>query len=422
MKSKKTVLSHFNSKNARVLIRTLLVGFFSLDRQVRAQDILAPGPQPPDQTPPAMQQASEMDVFATAPQTESEPLKWGLLTLRPHPYYQFQYADGLQSSTNHTAHSLIQTISPGALLEIGQHWTVDYSPLWTIYSNNQFSDNFGQEVKLVGGTIYNDWVLGLIQSYAEIDAPLTVTASQTRTETYNTILNGSYTMNSKMSLDLSLNQNFVSADQFSSYKEWSTLDWLNYQFWPRLNIAVGAGGGYDNEDASRPDMTFEQLQGRVNWRVADKISFQLHGGVEDRQFLSGSASDLINPVFGASIQYQPFEQTKISLTGERAVSASYLQNNQVTESTSISVGLNQRLLGKIFLDLSGGYQTVKYISSNSSVSSRRDDYDYLNAQLSCAILKRGTIAVFYQISRDDSSQAGYSFTSHQVGFSIGCRY
>ena len=120
-----------------------------------------------------------------------------------------------------------------------------------------------------------------------------------------------------------MNQNFVSADQFSSYKEWSTLDWLNYQFWPQLNAAIGVGGGYDNEDAS-PDMTFEQLQGRVNWRATDKISFQLHGGVEDRQILSGGAGDLINPVFDATIQYQPFEHTKISLTGQRVVSASYL--------------------------------------------------------------------------------------------------
>jgi hypothetical protein len=97
--------------------------------------------------------------------------------------------------------------------------------------------------------------------------------------------------------------------------------------------------------------------------------------------------------------------------------------NQVTESTGVSAGLNQRLVKKLFLDLSGGYQTVKYISSlTTSASNRKDDYDYLHAQLSCAFLKRGTLAVFYQISRNDSSQAGYSFTSHQVGFSIGCRY
>jgi hypothetical protein len=421
MKSKKTVLSHFNNKNARVLIRALLVGFFALDRQAQAQYILAPGPQPPDQTPPAMQQASEMDVFTSVPQTESEPLKWGPLTLRPHPYYQFLYADGLQFNTNQVAHSIIQTISPGALMEIGRHWTIDYSPLWTIYSNNQFSDNFGQAVKLVGGTTYNDWVLGLIQSYSDISSLSAATASQTRTETYNTALNGSYTMNSKMSLDLALNQNIVSADQFSSYSEWSTMDWLNYQFWPRLNVAVGAGGGYDDE-ASSPDMTFQQVQGRVNWRATDKISFQLHGGVEVRQFLSGGASPLVNPIFDATIQYQPFEQTRISITGQRIVSSSYLQD-QVTETTGVNADLNQRLLGKLFLDLSGGYQLVKYVSSvNTSSPNREDDIYSFNVRLSRAFLKRGTIAVLYQLSKDNSSLPGYSFTSHQVGFQIGYSY
>ena len=421
MKSKKTVFSQFNDKNARVLIRALLVGFFALDRQAQAQYILAPGPQPPDQTPPAMQQTNEMNVFATAPQTESEPLKWGPVTLRPHPYYQFLYADGLQFNTNQVAHSIIQTISPGALLEIGQHWTIDYSPLWTFYSNKQFSDNFGQTASLVGGTTYNDWILGLIQIYSDISALSAATASQTRTETYNTALNGSYTMNSKMSLDLALNQNIVSVDQFSSYSEWSTMDWLNYQFWPRLNAALGAGGGYDDETSS-PDMTFEQFQGRVNWRATDKIGFQLHGGVEVRQFLSGGASPLVNPVFDASVQYQPFEQTRISISGQRTVASSYLQD-QVTETTGVSADLNQRLLGKLFLDLNGGYQLAKYVSSvNTSNSNREDDFYSFNVRLSRVFLKRGTIAVLYQLSKDNSSLPGYSFTSHQVGFQIGYTY
>ena len=140
------------------------MGFFALDRQAQAQYILAPGPQAPDQTPPAMQQVNEMDVFATAPQTESEPFKWGPLTLRPHPYYQFLYADGLQSSTNQAAHTTIQTISPGAFWKSAGIGPLITRPLWTIYSNNQFSDTFGQTAKLVGGTTYNDWVLGLSQS------------------------------------------------------------------------------------------------------------------------------------------------------------------------------------------------------------------------------------------------------------------
>ena len=131
---------------------------------------------------------------------------------------------------------------------------------------------------------------------------------------------------------------------------------------------------------------------------------------------------LVNPVFDATIQYLPFEHTQISVSGQRTVAASYLQD-QVTENTGVSADLNQRLLGKLFLDLNGGYQLVKYVSSASTGgSNREDDYSFLNAQLSRTFLKRGTIAVIYQISRDDSSVPGYSFTSHQVGFQIGYSY
>ncbi len=423
MKSKKRVFSPLNGRDAHVLVKALVFGLLALNRHIKAQEVLAPPPQAPDLTPSAIQQANPMDVFAP-PKTpaEAQPFKWEDLTLRPHPFYQFLYADGLQNGPGTSLNTIVQEISPGALLEIGSHWTLDYTPTWTVYSNNKFQNTFGQAVGLAGGTVYNDWVLGFSQGYSESSSPSAVTATQTTEKTYATAANASYTMNSKMSLDLGLKQNFVSADQFSSYKEWSTLDWLNYQFWPQLNAAIGVGGGYDMEEAS-PNMAFEQFQGRVNWRATDKISFQLHGGAEIRQILSVGAGDLINPIFDATIQYRPFEQTKISLTGQRAVSASYLSQSQATETTGVSVGLNQRLLGKLFLDVSGGYQTVKYVSSASTPgSNREDDFYSFSARLSRAFLKRGTIAVVYQLSKDDSSLAGYSFTSHQVGFQIGYRY
>jgi hypothetical protein len=421
MKSYKSARSRAAANHARNLIRALLLGFFALDRHAWAQQILAPAPIMPDQTPLAMQQTSEMDVFATPPPTESQPFKWGAFTLRPHPYYQFLYADGLQYSPGLAATTLIHNISPGILLEMGRHWTLDYTPVVSIFSNDRFSNTFGQAASLTGGTVYNDWVLELNQSYSVTNLPSVVTASQTRQETFDTALTGSYTINSKMSLDLGLNQNFVSADEFSSYREWSTTDWLNYEFWPRLSAAAGVGGGYD-DNRDGPDAAFERIQGRINWRATERISFQLHGGVEVRQFLSGDAQNLVNPIFDATIQYRPFEMTHISLTGQHVVYASYLQG-QVTETTSVGLELMQRLPERFFLGLNGSYQFVNYISSVApSGSDRQDNYYYLNVQLGRTFLRRGSIAVIYQFSRNISSTSGYSFISQQVGFQIGYTY
>ena len=319
---------------------------------------------------------AEMDVFAPAggaPGEElAQPFRYKFLTLRPHADYQFPLRRmEFWPLTGQPVNTVIQQISPGFRLDVGDHWILDYTPTWMVYSSKQFSEHLQSECQTDRrhGPI-GSWVLGLSQSYTKSDVPQVETATQTHQETYATALNGTYTINSKMSLDLAVNQNFFSADQFQSYREWSTLDWLNYQFWARFDVALGVGLGYDDVDA-RPDMLFEQYQGRVQWRATDKISFQLNGGLEDRQFLDSSTSDALNPVFGGGIQYQPFEHTKISLNAERVVAVSELQN-QMTESVGFDGDLNQRLLGRLFLDLSGGYQNIKYVNSGNGVPSNRD--------------------------------------------------
>jgi hypothetical protein len=413
-------------RNIWLLRGTVVLGLLMLGRKTQAQSVLAAAPET-SETPPALQPfaTSDMDVFApagAAPAEElAQPFRYKFLTLRPHVDYQFLYGDGILVATNRPESTVIQNIAPGFRLDIGQHWTADYTPSWTLYSNNHFQNTFNQAAKLTGGTVYGNWVLGLSQTYVVSDMPQAETAAQTKQTTYATAVNGSYTINSKMSLDLGVNQDFVSADQFQSYREWSTMDWLNYHFWVRFDMALGVGLGYDDVDAS-PDMLFEQYQGRIKWRATDKISFQLHGGVEDRQFFGGNSGDILNPVFGGGIQYQPFEQTKISLNGDRVVAVSALQN-QISESVGFDGDLNQRLLGRLYLDLSGGYQNIKYVNSGiNAAPTRTDDYYYFNTRLSTSFLKRGTVAVFYQLSSDSSSQSGFNFSSHQVGFEIGFAY
>jgi len=87
------------------------------------------------------------------------------------------------------------------------------------------------------------------------------------------------------------------------------MDWFNDQLRPRLSVGLDFGFGYNQQDGS-PDSINQQYQGRVSYRAKDKISFQLGGGLQDQEYLSGSAGDLVTPIFNAGIQHQPFDHTQ----------------------------------------------------------------------------------------------------------------
>jgi hypothetical protein len=414
-------------------LNVALAGLLALACAGKAQPVIMPAPSYPV-TPPAVlenQTNNEMTVFSAQGNVpsgaqEAKPLQYGILNLRPHPFYRFLYGNGILANTNQPENTVINQLSPGFLLEIGRQWTLDYTPIWTFYSNNHFRDTLDHAVTLTGGAIYEDWTFGLSQGFTLSSAPLVETATQTSQEIYTTAINAAYQFNGKMFADLGIRQNIISADQFDSSREWSTLDWLNYEFWPRLNAGIGAGFGYVNVQPSSgmtnsPDMTYEQLQTRVNWRATDKISFQLRAGGEDRQFLGGG-NDLLSLVCGAVIQYQPFSVTKISISADRTVSPTYFPG-QAAENTDFTGDLNQRLLGKLYLDLLGGYHVVKYVASTAAAAvNREDDYYSFSVQLGYPFFKRANIAAFYQTSSNSSTQPGFGYSSSQGGFQISYRF
>jgi len=420
-----------------------LLCFPLLIHAARAQNVITPPPAIPV-TPSAVQENetnSPMEVFTpsdTAPhfRNTTQPFQWGSFVMRPHFLYRFLYGNGVDSSPGQQQNTIIQEVSPGVLFDFGSHWALDYTPTLNFYSSSGFRNTLDQSVQLSWGTAYNDWFFSGSQSFASTSDPQIQTAAQTDQQTYSTSLSASYQFNSKISLDLGANQNFNYVGNgptnyllsLASSRSWSTMEWLNYIYAPRLNFGLGIGGGYDQQDNS-PDAVNEQYEARVNWRATDKISFQLSGGLQDQQYLGDGAGDLLAPIFGASIQYQPFDQTHVSISASRSVSESYFEN-QVTENTSVAGDLNQRLLGKLYLDLSGGYGSSKYIASVFGLSTGRTDNNYnLSARLTSPFLKRGTLAVFYSYSSDSSTQSGFlapgssfSYTSRQIGVELGFSY
>lgn len=403
----------------------MLLCLFGTAAVTKAQNVVAP-PLPTYSTTPPAVQAQLDEAAGVSPEEGRGPaapdwanlLQWGPVTLHPHATYQFIYGTGLQSAPGQPQSSVVQTVSPGVLFDLGTHWTLDYTPSLTYYSNDQFHNTLNQSASLNWGTTYEDWNFSLSQGFADSDSPNVQTGTQISTTSYSTSLGASHALNSVMSLDMGVTQSFTDASQFNSSKSWNTMEWLNYQFFPRLDGAIGVGGGYDLVSVGS-DMTHETVQTRVSWRLATKTSFVVHGGVEDRQFLGGGIPDVINPIYGAAIQYQPFEQTLISLNADRAVTTSFFID-QATEVTSLSVSLNQRLLKHFNFNIGGSYNTTDYIASAASVASGRSDRYYsINTSLSWLFLKRASASLTYLYSVNNSTAAGFTFDSSQYGFQLG---
>jgi hypothetical protein len=173
--------------------------------------------------------------------------------------------------------------------------------------------------------------------------------------------------------------------------------------------------------------TFEQYQGRLNWNPSERLSLNLNGGIEVRQFIDLPGSDdLINPLMGASIMYRMFDFTTIHFSADRSVGNSFVQGS-VTEATTLSGGISQRLLGHLNLNLSAGYRKSDYRSTfgffNQIFESvRRDDYSYVSTSLGARVLKKADVSVGYTHTRNSSTLAGFSYESNQFTAQVAYRF
>lgn len=419
MKRNKHIAVFTRKKNWLPLFSLLVLGR-AAKAQENSQSQIIQAPVAPVESTSAGTLTNEFQVFPLTqpppPPSVYEPFRWGKFVMRPHASYQYISAHGVLAHPGDPENTTIQQISPGVLFNLGDHWALDETMTLGYYSNKHFKNEFDNAVILSGQTVYNDWIFGFLQTADMSSSPLVETGTQTDEENYQTEVSGEHEVSEKVTMDLAVDQNISFASGgYNDSREWSTLDWLNYDFSPGLNVGIGGGLGYVNVDYGS-DQTYEQLEGRLNWRATHKISFQIHGGLEEREFLDASSGgNLFNPVYGGSVQYQPFQATGFYFAASRTVSQS-LYRGMVTETTSLSGGVSQQLLQQFYLGLNVGYSHVKFVSAgNDILANRTDNNYYFGASLSHSFLKRGSVSVFFQYGKQKSTAAGFTYLSHQFG-------
>lgn len=426
-----------------------LVGFLVAAIMGRAQPVLGPTASDTPLVPSSLRAEKKASMFAL-PGGEAEneaPLHWGPVDIKPHLLDRFIYSDGLLAVPGHPTNTYINTLSLGALFDIGRHWTFDYTPSWIIYTNKNFQNSIDHSLRFAGGAELSDWLLQFSEGYSRTNTPLIETGRQTRQEVSATSLGASHAFNNHLSLDVTVAQTLQFIEKSPDYYDWSNQDWLTYKPGKRVDFSLGLRIGYTDFDPGAY-MTYSEPEVRVRWRAGDKVVFNLEAGREHRQIHKHGIPAQDTPTLNAVIEYQPFEHTSISLKANRSVTPSY-STNSVAENRGWGIDVDQRFFGRF--NLTAGYSsgTAHYVGSHTEfipsftdtegvdsdgnvitittvtftpttvVDLRNDSIRTLHLRLGTSFLKRGTIALVYERNRNISDIAGFSFTSHQMGCEVG---
>ena len=365
-------------------------------------------------------QAPPLEASGTPPL-----MHWGELALRPKLDYRFLYGDGIPVSTNHNYTTAIQSFAPGMLLEFGSQWTLLWTPTELLYSNNHFTDVLNQEVVLRGGVTNSSTAFSVQQSYAQSTSPNVETGGQTEAELYSTTLSMNRAFNSRWSLEAGIDQRFRFTSRYQGFRDWSTLDWMSYQLTPRLNLALGLGGGY-TEVIGSVNSIYEQANGRVNWRLSDRFSLGLSAGAEERELQQTGGGQLFNPLFSASVGYQMTERTRFSLAAARTISVSYI-HAELTETTTLQGSLTEQLAERWRFIASAAYFSLNYVGTEligTGVGTllRQDSGYSMYARLTYSPFNRGTVALLTNYRESKSSDSIYSLSGLQFGFELRYDY
>lgn len=349
----------------------------------------------------------------------------GALALRPHAAYSFVHGTGVQVGPGSAIDTDTQTLSPGLSVNVGEHWSGDYTPSWTWYSNDRLKDSFDESASLVGSYAYDDWRVGADLAYSSFHPILVETASQTHESRYTVGASVHYALTDRTDIDASASQTYrqstpvfdAAANPLSNTRDWSARGDIAWRATDRTRVAPGVSFGYA-EPSIGPGMSYVRPELLVKWAPTDRLIVTGQAGAEQRRFRRSSAGTLKSPVYSGSLRYRPFDATSLTLSATQGVAASYL-GNAVTRSRSYSAVLQQRFFALLFATLEASRQKSSFVQTAFQLPVVREDrYTTYTLRLSLPFLHRGVISGFYERAHNASTFDELSFTSRQIGIEV----
>jgi len=409
-----------------------------------SEDIVLPPAEGPSSTTSLNDSKSPSDT-KNPPSLEVRNDDSGI-SATPHKFhYGFRlnlrgvYDDNIFLTERFKEHDYYFAIEPGLTLGYGDiverqenYIRLDYAPSIFLFADHSESNAAQHLIRLEGQHRFSRLTLTFSQDVQILDGTnLTSTTGTTgntptinldaggttAVDVYTSMANFTYDLSGKTFLSGGLHfdvwdyrNNLISSSSFSGSL------YFNYNYSPKLVIGVGGGGGYNWVDAPSPNESFEQVNVRLNYQLTGKISLNASAGVEFRHSENKANSDHTSPVYELGATYQPFDGTTLSLRGSRHTMNSAVFAGQDYATTSIVFGATQRLLQRVYLGRTVGYENSEYFSTVNGVNATRtDNYYFVEPAVDVMITRWFTVGAYYLHRENDSNAPGFSFDNNQVG-------
>jgi hypothetical protein len=414
---------------------------FALSATAQMVQILTSSTQGRDAVDQSLQAQRDEQALIGAPVSESVRRFHYELTIQVAEIYD----DNVTLASNNRVHDFYTRIGPALRLGFGDTIVREenflelyYEPDFLIFADHSNFDAVEQVAHLAGQYHFSRLTVGVVENIqlAETgDSQLpgftgTIvhgvnidTGGRRRINTYATHLSAAYELTGKTFLSSAGDYALINYPSgLTDSQRISGNLFLNYQYSPKLVVAAGATGGRDVLNQANSNQNFEQANLRASYNPTDKLNASGLVGLEFRQFDTGS-HDSVTPVLDLSASYKPFDGTSISIDASRGTQTSAALLGQDYTSTQFQATAKQRLLQRVVLSFTAGYQNLDYFGAfTHTVASREDNYYFIQPAIDVRITNFWFAGAFFVHRENTSTFSNFGFNDTQVGIRTALKF
>jgi hypothetical protein len=331
------------------------------------------------------------------------------------------YDDNIFQSSGNEQSSLVVEVEPTVGWAAGSRegtWVrLAYSPTGVIYLSESDESRVDHRVEVEGAIELRAVTLAYSAQWARLGSPSADVGGQSDRNDYGGRVAAIYEPKGKLSYVVSAERSaidFVESGFFDFFESSAGVS-TRYRYSSKTEVGLAYRYGRVEIDEAG-EQTFHQIGAQAEWRPRQKFALSLEGGLEYRNYESGSGTE---PYLAARVDWTP--RTKTAFFGEiyRRQEASGAVEGENFNLTGFRVGVNQVLRDGWSARLEMGRETSDYFATTGAVASGRDDAIlFVRPSISYAFGDHSVLAFLYQYSENDSTDPDFGYENHQFGVSL----